>query len=120
MTRLVVACGGSAETMAGLSGLGDLVLTCTGELSRNRSVGVELGRGGKLSEIIASMHGKVAEGIFTTDAAVHLACRHGIEMPITQQMHAILKTGKSPRLAIQELMVREFKSESGAHGPKPA
>jgi glycerol-3-phosphate dehydrogenase (NAD(P)+) len=113
MTRLIVACGGSAETMAGLAGLGDLVLTCTGELSRNRSVGVELGRGGNLSEIVANMHGQVAEGIFTTDAAVHLASRHGVEMPITQQMHAILKTRKAPRHAIQELMLREFKSESG-------
>src|SRR5262249_29205999 len=69
MTRLVVACGGRQETMAGLAGLGDLVLTCTGDLSRNRSVGVELGRGRKLSDIIAGMHGMVAEGVFTTQAA---------------------------------------------------
>ena len=73
MTRLVMACGGKAETMAGLAGLGDLVLTCTGGLSRNRSVGVELGRGRKLPEILAGMHGMVAEGIFTTTAAVGLA-----------------------------------------------
>ena len=73
MTRLAVACGGRAETMAGLAGLGDLVLTCTGGLSRNRSVGVELGRGRKLDEIIASMHGMVAEGVLTTSAAVGLA-----------------------------------------------
>ena len=70
MTRLVVACGGEAETMAGLAGLGDLVLTCTGGLSRNRSVGVELGRGRKLPEILAGMHGMVAEGVFTTIAAL--------------------------------------------------
>lgn len=112
MTRLVVACGGRSETMAGLAGLGDLVLTCTGELSRNRSVGTELGRGRKLLEIIAGMHGQVAEGVFTTNAAVQLARDRNVGMPITQQMHAILTAGKDPRLAIQELMTREFKNES--------
>jgi glycerol-3-phosphate dehydrogenase (NAD(P)+) len=112
MTRLVVACGGRAETMAGLAGLGDLVLTCTGGLSRNRSVGVELGRGKKLPEIIAGMHGMVAEGVFTTTAAVGLAHARDVEMPITEQMHAILHDGKSPREAIQELMTRTGKSES--------
>jgi glycerol-3-phosphate dehydrogenase (NAD(P)+) len=114
MTRLVVACGGRAETMAGLAGLGDLVLTCTGGLSRNRSVGVELGRGKKLPDIIAAMHGMVAEGVFTTTAAVGLAHARGVEMPITEQMHAILHHGKSPREAIQELMTRSGKSEVGA------
>ena len=113
MTRLVVACRGRAETMAGLAGLGDLVLTCTGGLSRNRSVGVELGRGRKLSDIIAGMHGMVAEGVFTTTAAVGLAHARGVEMPITEQMHAILHHGKSPREAIQELMARSGKSETG-------
>lgn len=112
MTRLVVACGGRAETMAGLAGLGDLVLTCTGGLSRNRSVGVELGRGRKLPEILASMHGMVAEGVFTTTAAVGLAHARHVEMPITEQMHAILHHGKSPREAIQELMMRSGKSEA--------
>ena len=112
MTRLVVACGGRSETMAGLAGLGDLVLTCTGELSRNRSVGVELGRGRKLPEIIAGMHGQVAEGVFTTNAGVQLARARAVEMPITEQMHAILTAGKDPRYAIQELMSREFKDES--------
>jgi glycerol-3-phosphate dehydrogenase (NAD(P)+) len=111
MTRLVVACGGRAETMAGLAGLGDLVLTCTGGLSRNRSVGVELGRGKKLPEIIAAMHGMVAEGVFTTTAAVGLAKSRGVEMPITEQMHAILHEGKSPKEAIQQLMSRTGKSE---------
>jgi len=111
MTRLVVACGGRAETMAGLAGLGDLVLTCTGGLSRNRSVGVELGRGRKLPEILAGMHGMVAEGIFTTTAAVGLAHARAVEMPITEQMHAILHQGKSPSEAIQELMTRSGKSE---------
>jgi glycerol-3-phosphate dehydrogenase (NAD(P)+) len=113
MTRLAIACGGRAETMAGLAGLGDLVLTCTGGLSRNRSVGVELGRGQKLSTIIAGMHGMVAEGVFTTSAAVGLAHARGVEMPITEQIHAILHQGKSPREAIQELMTRSGKSETG-------
>ena len=114
MTRLAVACGGRAETMAGLAGLGDLVLTCTGGLSRNRSVGVELGRGRKLPDIIAGMHGMVAEGVFTTTAAVGLAHARGVEMPITEQMDAILHKGKSPREAIQELMSRTGKSETAA------
>lgn len=114
MTRLVVACGGRGETMSGLAGLGDLVLTCTGGLSRNRSVGVELGRGQKLHEIIAAMHGMVAEGVFTTSAAVGLAHARGVEMPITEQMHAILHQGKPPREAIQELMSRTGRSETNA------
>jgi len=112
MTRLVVACGGQPETMAGLAGLGDLVLTCTGGLSRNRSVGVELGRGGKLPDIIAGMHGMVAEGVSTTHAAVELARVHKVEMPITAQMDAILHQGKSPREAIHELMTRSGKRET--------
>ncbi len=116
MTRLSMACGGRADTMAGLAGLGDLVLTCTGGLSRNRSVGVELGRGRKLPEIVAGMHGMVAEGIFTTTAAVGLAKARGVEMPITEQMHAILHQGKAPRDAIQELMKRSGKSESALGG----
>jgi glycerol-3-phosphate dehydrogenase (NAD(P)+) len=111
MTRLVVAGGGRQETMAGLAGLGDLVLTCTGGLSRNRSVGVALGRGQKLPEIIAGMHGMVAEGVFTTHAAVGLARAHQVEMPITEQMHAILHHGKSPADAIRDLMTRSAKSE---------
>jgi glycerol-3-phosphate dehydrogenase (NAD(P)+) len=116
MTRLAIACGGSAETMSGLAGLGDLVLTCTGGLSRNRSVGVELGRGKKLPDIISSMHGMVAEGVFTTNAAVELARARGVEMPITEQMHAVLNENKSPRDAIHELMTRTFKSELQASG----
>ena len=111
MTRLVVACGGKAETMAGLAGLGDLVLTCTGGLSRNRSVGVELGRGKQLQEILAGMHGMVAEGIFTTTAAVGLARARAVEMPITEQMYAILEDGKPPQQAIEELMTRAAKRE---------
>jgi glycerol-3-phosphate dehydrogenase (NAD(P)+) len=112
ITRLVVACGGRAETMAGLAGLGDLVLTCTGGLSRNRSVGVELGHGRKLDDIIAGMHGMVAEGVLTTKAAVGLAHRAGVEMPITEQMHAILQHGKSVQDAIRDLMRRPSTSEA--------
>jgi glycerol-3-phosphate dehydrogenase (NAD(P)+) len=112
MTRLVVACGGKRETMSGLAGLGDLVLTCTGGLSRNRTVGVELGRGRQLPDIIAGMHGMVAEGVLTTSAAVGLAKTRRVEMPITEKMHAILHEGKSPREAIHELMTRGAKSET--------
>jgi glycerol-3-phosphate dehydrogenase (NAD(P)+) len=111
MTRLAIACGARPDTMAGLAGLGDLVLTCTGGLSRNRSVGVELGRGRKLPDIISGMRGMVAEGVLTTNAAVGLAHRHKVEMPITDQMHAILQDGKQPRIAIQELMTRRGTSE---------
>jgi glycerol-3-phosphate dehydrogenase (NAD(P)+) len=112
MTRLVVACGGKPTTMSGLAGLGDLVLTCTGGLSRNRSVGVELGRGRKLDEIIAGMHGMVAEGVLTTNAAVGLAHSAKVEMPITEQMHAILQQGKAVEDAIRDLMGRPSTSES--------
>jgi glycerol-3-phosphate dehydrogenase (NAD(P)+) len=111
MTRLAVACGGRPETLAGLAGLGDLVLTCTGALSRNRTLGVELGRGRRLPEIVAEMHGAVAEGVFTTEAALGLAHHNGVEIPIMQQMYEILQNGKSPKTAIQELMARPAKSE---------
>jgi len=111
ITRLAVACGAKPQTLAGLSGMGDLVLTCTGGLSRNRSVGVELGKGRKLPDIIAGMHGMVAEGVHTTNAAIGLAQKHQIEMPITEQMHAILHQGRPPREAIHELMTRPGKVE---------
>jgi glycerol-3-phosphate dehydrogenase (NAD(P)+) len=117
ITRLAVGCGARRETMAGLAGMGDLVLTCTGGLSRNRTVGVELGRGRKLSEIIAGMHGMVAEGVTTTSAALGLARKVSeqsgapLEMPITEQMHAILHEDKPPRDAIRELMTRPGKVE---------
>jgi glycerol-3-phosphate dehydrogenase (NAD(P)+) len=110
MTRLACACGAQRETLAGLAGMGDLVLTCTGDLSRNRSVGVELGKGRKLAEIIGPMR-MVAEGVKTTKATVALAARHGIEMPITQQVHHILEGQTSPREAIRELMERTLKEE---------
>jgi glycerol-3-phosphate dehydrogenase (NAD(P)+) len=111
ITRLVMACGGRRETMLGLAGLGDLVLTCTGGLSRNRTVGVELGRGQKLGDIIAAMHGMVAEGVLTTNAAMGLALRHRVEMPIAEQMHRILHDGKPARDAIRELMARPAAAE---------
>ncbi|MDE3187975.1 MAG: NAD(P)-dependent glycerol-3-phosphate dehydrogenase [Acidobacteriota bacterium] len=111
ITRLAVACGGRRETLAGLSGVGDLVLTCTGSLSRNRTVGQELGHGRKLPEILESLGGKVAEGVRTTRAALGLARKHGIEMPITEQMELILDEGKDPREAIKDLMLRPGRDE---------
>ena len=111
ITRLAVACGGRRETLAGLSGVGDLVLTCTGSLSRNRTVGQELGSGRKLPEILHGLGGKVAEGVLTTRAALGLARQHGIEMPITEQMELILDEGKDPREAIKALMLRPGKDE---------
>ena len=111
ITRLAVACGGRRETLAGLSGVGDLVLTCTGSLSRNRTVGQALGQGRKLPEILESLGGKVAEGVRTTRAALGLARRHGIEMPITEQMELILDEGKDPLEAIKDLMLRPGKGE---------
>jgi glycerol-3-phosphate dehydrogenase (NAD(P)+) len=110
MNRLAVAMGGKPQTLAGLAGLGDLVLTCTGDLSRNRTVGVELAHGRKLDEIVSSMK-MVAEGIKTTNAAVDLAKRYGVEMPIAEQMYQMLHFGVSPRDAIQRLMERSLKVE---------
>jgi glycerol-3-phosphate dehydrogenase (NAD(P)+) len=111
IARLAVSCGARQDTLAGLAGMGDLVLTCTGDLSRNRTVGVELGKGRSLDYIIAGMHGMVAEGVLTTNAAVGLAKKMNVEMPISQQMYAILHEGKSPRDAIRELMTRRGTSE---------
>lgn len=111
ITRLSIACGGRRETMAGLSGIGDLVLTCSSNMSRNRTVGFELGRGRKLPEILASLNGKVAEGVLSTTAALGLAARYGVEMPITEQMDAILHKDRSPRDAIQQLMTRPGRTE---------
>jgi glycerol-3-phosphate dehydrogenase (NAD(P)+) len=105
-TRLALACGGRRETLTGLSGIGDLVLTCTGSLSRNRLVGIELGKGQHLDEILMGLHGKVAEGVRTTHAALGLAKKHGIEMPITEQMARILGERQSPVEAMRELMAR--------------
>jgi glycerol-3-phosphate dehydrogenase (NAD(P)+) len=111
MSRLATAMGGSAETLAGLSGLGDLVLTCTGQLSRNRHVGLELGRGRPLPEILAGMK-MVAEGVRTTRVALELGALHGIELPITAQMAEVLDGRKSPREAVEDLMLRPPRSET--------
>ncbi len=110
ITRLAVAMGGRGQTLAGLAGLGDLVLTCTGDLSRNRTVGVELAHGRKLDEIVGSMK-MVAEGVKTTNAAADLARRHSVEMPIAEQMFQMLHFQLSPREAIQRLMERSLKGE---------
>ena len=111
VTRLAVACGGGRETLAGLSGIGDLVLTCTGALSRNRWVGIELGKCRPLEEILAALHGKVAEGVRTTSAALGLARQHGVEMPIAEQVQSILEGKKHPRQAMRELMSRPGRDE---------
>jgi glycerol-3-phosphate dehydrogenase (NAD(P)+) len=110
ISRLAIAVGGNSRTLAGLAGLGDLVLTCTGDLSRNRTVGIELGKGRSLGDILGSMN-MVAEGVQTTSAAVELALKHEVEMPIVNQMYAILHLGKSPRDGIRELMDRTLKPE---------
>lgn len=110
MTRLAVALGGKAETLSGLAGLGDLVLTCHGQLSRNRHVGFELGRGRALGEILAEMN-MVAEGVGTTDALMALARERGIELPITEQVYSILHLGNSPRDAIRAIMERPLRRE---------
>lgn len=110
ISRLAVAVGGRRETLSGLSGLGDLVLTCTGRLSRNRAVGIELGKGRSLPEILAEMR-TVAEGVRTTAAALALGERHGIELPITTQMAEVLAGRKTPRAAVEDLMLRRQRSE---------
>ncbi|MBN2791588.1 MAG: NAD(P)-dependent glycerol-3-phosphate dehydrogenase [Desulfuromonadales bacterium] len=111
MTRLGLRLGGSMETFAGLAGMGDLVLTCTGDLSRNRSVGIELGRGRKITDILAGMQA-VAEGVKTTLSAYQLAQKLGVEVPIIEQMHAILYQSKDPRHAVTDLMMRDLKAEA--------
>ena len=110
MTRLVIALGGKPETLSGLAGLGDLILTCYGAQSRNRRVGFELGQGRSLVEILASMT-MVAEGVGTTAALLSLAKENRIELPITQQVHSILHLGNSPREAIRAIMERPLKRE---------
>jgi glycerol-3-phosphate dehydrogenase (NAD(P)+) len=110
MSRLAVALGARRETLSGLAGLGDLVLTCTGSLSRNRRVGFELGKGRLLHEIISGMHG-VAEGVGTTSALLALARENKIDLPITDQVDAILHQGKAPREAIRAIMERPPRQE---------
>ena len=110
ITRLAVAMGGKPATLSGLAGLGDLVLTCTGDLSRNRGVGIELARGRSLTEIVGSMR-MIAEGLETTAVVVALATRFDVEMPISQQIDLILRGDRTPREAIRELMERTLKTE---------
>lgn len=110
MTRLGVALGARPATFAGLAGLGDLVLTCTGALSRNRTVGLEIGQGRVLEEVLASRD-SVAEGVLNTESAWALACREGVAMPIVQAVHRVLFEGHPPRQAMNELMSRELRSE---------
>ena len=97
--------------MAGLSGLGDLVLTCTGQRSRNRQVGIELGRGRSVDEIVRGQR-MVAEGVRTARAALELGARHGVELPITEQMQAVIDGVRTPQAALAELMLRPQKSEA--------
>jgi len=110
ITRLGIAKGARPDTFAGLAGMGDLVLTCTGDLSRNRSVGIELGRGRSLEEIMSGMN-MVAEGVKTTLSTYRLAVKLGVEVPITEQMYRILYEGKPPRQAVSDLMARDIKGE---------
>jgi glycerol-3-phosphate dehydrogenase (NAD(P)+) len=110
MTRLAVALGGRRETLSGLAGVGDLILTATGELSRNRTVGIELGKGRELSEILGSTR-RVAEGVGSAAATLELARRAEIEMPIAEQVHSVLTAGRVTRDAIRDLMERRLRQE---------
>jgi glycerol-3-phosphate dehydrogenase (NAD(P)+) len=111
MSRLACAEGSRRETLAGLSGLGDLVLTCTGDLSRNRRVGIELGRGRSLPEILSQMK-MVAEGVRTTGVALALGARHGVELPLAEQMAAVLDGRTTARAAVEGLMLRPQRLET--------
>jgi len=110
IARLGTAMGARRDTFMGLAGLGDLVLTCTGNLSRNRRVGQELGRGRRLADVLAGMR-EVAEGVETTRAAVRLAREHGVEMPIAVEVHGILFEDKDPRRALADLLARPLRAE---------
>jgi glycerol-3-phosphate dehydrogenase (NAD(P)+) len=111
ISRLACAVGGRRDTLAGLSGLGDLILTCTGRLSRNHQVGLELGKGRPLPEILSGMK-MVAEGVKTTGAALELGTRHGVELPIAAKMADVLAGRKDPRAAVEELMLRRQRAET--------
>ena len=112
MSRLACAAGAKRETLAGLTGLGDLVLTCTGTLSRNRHVGIELAGGRAVEDVLAGMK-MVAEGVRTTEAALALASRHGVELPIAAQVGELLAGRKDPKTALYELMLRPQRAEVG-------
>jgi glycerol-3-phosphate dehydrogenase (NAD(P)+) len=115
LTRLAVAVGAMAETMSGLAGLGDLVLTCTGDLSRNRQVGLKLAAGLELGRILSSTP-MVAEGVITTSVALKLAARHGVDLPIVAEMDAVLNLGRPPAEAIKRLMGRALTNETRITG----
>jgi glycerol-3-phosphate dehydrogenase (NAD(P)+) len=112
ISRLACAAGAHRETLAGLTGLGDLVLTCTGSLSRNRHVGIELARGRSLHDVLAAMK-MVAEGVRTTEAALALAARHGVELPIAAQVAELLAGRTDAKTALYELMLRPQRAEVG-------
>jgi glycerol-3-phosphate dehydrogenase (NAD(P)+) len=112
LSRLAVALGAKPETMSGLAGLGDLVLTCTGDLSRNRQVGLKLAAGLELGRILNSTP-MVAEGVKTTSVAMELAARYCVDLPIAAEMHAVLNMGRSPEEAIKRLMGRTLRNEAG-------
>ncbi|HVQ13955.1 MAG TPA: NAD(P)H-dependent glycerol-3-phosphate dehydrogenase, partial [Vicinamibacterales bacterium] len=112
MSRLACAAGAKRETLAGLTGLGDLVLTCTGALSRNRHVGIELASGRAVADVLAGMK-MVAEGVRTTEAALALAARHNVELPIAAQVGELLAGRKDPKTALYELMLRPQRAEVG-------
>jgi glycerol-3-phosphate dehydrogenase (NAD(P)+) len=118
LTRLGLKLGAKKETFSGLAGIGDLVLTCTGKLSRNRYVGYELGKGKKIDAILKSMK-EVAEGVTTTISSKKLADREKIEMPICEQIYQVLYQDKDPRSALQDLMSRKLKSEMGDQDKDP-
>ncbi len=111
ITRLGVALGADPMTFLGLSGLGDLVLTCTGELSRNRRVGFEIGRGRRLDDVLAGLH-EVAEGVRTAKSAWELAQTRGVEMPITETVYRVLYEGREPRDAVRDVMARQLRAET--------
>ena len=118
ITRMAVKKGGNPLTMQGLAGMGDLVLTCTGNLSRNRHVGVELAKGRRLADIVATMK-MVAEGVNTTRAVLALGARYGVELPITEQMAAVLDGRVEVRAAVEALMLRKQRPElDGALAPE--
>ena len=112
MSRLECADGAKRETLAGMTGLGDLVLTCTGALSRNRHVGIELASGRAVADVLAGMK-MVAEGVRTTEAALALAARHNVELPIAAQVGELLAGRKDPKTALYELMLRPQRAEAG-------
>lgn len=111
ITRLGVLMGGKRETFMGLSGMGDLVLTCTGDLSRNRTVGIQIGKGVPVNEILSGMK-MVAEGLFTAKAAMSLSDRFNLELPITQEVYEVVYNGKNPKDSLLDLMKRPLKKES--------